>query len=68
VKSTGEKLVRRPDDASADAIIKRIDTFVKTTQPLIDHFSAKGLVHTIDADQSIAAVSAAISKILDAAN
>lgn len=67
VKTTGEKLVRRPDDASADAIIKRIDTFIKTTQPLIDHFSSKGLVHTIDADQSISAVSAAISKILDAA-
>lgn len=65
VKATGEALIRRPDDANADAIIKRIDTFVKTTQPLIDHFSAKGLVYTIDADQSIPDVSASIKHILD---
>ena len=67
VKATGEKLVRRPDDASADAIIKRIDIFRKTTQPLIDYFSGKGLVHTVNADQSIDAVGADIKKILDAA-
>jgi len=66
VKATGEKLVRRPDDASADAIIKRIDIFRKTTQPLIDYFSGKGLVHTVNADQSIDAVGADIKKILDA--
>lgn len=67
VKSTGEKLIRRPDDAHADAIIKRIDIFRKTTQPLIDYFSGKGLVHKINADQSIEAVSAEIKKILDQA-
>ena len=67
VKSTGEKLVRRPDDASADAIIKRIDIFQKTTQPLIDYFSGKGLVHDLNADQSVEAVSAEIKRILDAA-
>jgi len=67
VKETGEKLVRRPDDASADAIIKRIDIFKKTTQPLIDYFSAKGLVKKVNADQSIEAVTADIKKILDAA-
>jgi len=67
VKATGEKLVRRPDDASADAIIKRIDIFRKTTQPLIDYFSGKGLVHTVNADQSIETVGADIKKILDAA-
>ena len=67
VKATGEKLVRRPDDAHADAIIKRIDIFRKTTQPLIDYFSGKGLVHVLKADQSVEAVSAEIKKILDAA-
>jgi adenylate kinase len=67
VKATGEKLIRRPDDAHADAIIKRIDIFQKTTQPLIDYFSGKGLVHELNADQSVEAVSAEIKKILDAA-
>jgi adenylate kinase len=67
VKDTGDKLVRRPDDASADAIIKRIDIFRKTTQPLIDYFSGKDLVHTVNADQSIDKVGADIKQILDAA-
>lgn len=62
---TGETLVRRADDASADAILKRIDTFVATTQPLIDYFEAKGLVKRIDADHSIEAVSAAIQRAID---
>ena len=67
VKGSGEKLVRRADDASADAIIKRIDIFRTTTPAIIEYFSAKGLVHTIKADQSIEAVTADIKKILDAA-
>jgi len=67
VKGTNEKLVRRADDANADAIIKRIDIFRTTTPPIIDYFKAKGLVHVIKADQSIEAVTAAIKQILDAA-
>ena len=56
MKDGGEVLRRRPDDASADAIIKRIDTFLETTQPLISYFEAKGSVRKINADQSIEAV------------
>ena len=60
----GEVLKRRPDDASADAIIKRIDTFLETTQPLINYFEAKGSVRKINADQSIEAVWAEIERAL----
>ncbi len=63
-QGTGERLVRRPDDASADAILKRIDTFVATTQPLIDYFDAKNLVKRVNADQSIEAVSTAIQQVI----
>ena len=49
-------LKRRPDDASADAIIQRIDTFLETTRPLISHFQSSGKVLKINADQSIDAV------------
>ena len=62
---SGAPLKRRPDDASADAVIKRIDTFVQTTQPLIDYFAAKGLVREIQAEQSIEAVWADIKAVLD---
>lgn len=67
LQETGESLKRRPDDASADAIIKRIDTFLETTQPLIDYFAAKDLVRKINADQSIEAVWAEIERALDQA-
>lgn len=64
--ATGEALKRRPDDASADAIIKRIDTFLETTQPLINYFEVKGIVRKINADQSIDAVWADIQRALEA--
>jgi adenylate kinase len=68
LKATGEKLIRRPDDASAHAVIKRIDTFLQTTQPLIEYYEQKGLVHRIDASQPIEAVSAEIKGIIDGAH
>ncbi len=55
------ELTRRADDGSAHAVLKRIDTYVAQTQPLIDYFDARGLVRRIDADQAITAVSAAIA-------
>lgn len=66
-KHTGEALKRRADDANAHAIIKRIETYVETTQPLINYYDGKGLLRRVDADQSIEAVSAAIKQVVDAA-
>lgn len=65
LKATGEKLKRRPDDASAHAIIKRIDTFLATTQPLIAYYEQKGLVARVNAAQSIEAVSQDMQKIIE---
>lgn len=65
--ATGAELVRRPDDGSAHAILKRIDTYVQTTQPLIDYYRAKGSLREVDADQSIPAVSQALQAAIDAA-
>jgi len=60
-----QPLKRRPDDASAHAIIQRIDTFLETTQPLINYFAAKNILRKINADQSIDAVWADIGQALD---
>ncbi|MCC6802477.1 MAG: nucleoside monophosphate kinase [Anaerolineae bacterium] len=65
--ATGTELVRRADDGSAHAILKRIDTYVETTQPLIDYYRAKGLLVEIDADQPIPVVSEALKAAIDAA-
>lgn len=65
LKATGEKLIRRPDDASAHAIIKRIDTYLETTRPLIEYFEQKGLVKRVDASKDIEAVSREIERVID---
>lgn len=66
VTATGESLRRRPDD-EAFAVIKRIDTYVEATRPLIDYYSEQGLLVTIAADQPIEqvneAVTAAIARV-----
>jgi adenylate kinase len=65
LKATGEALKRRPDDASAHAVIKRIDTYLETTQPLIDYYRSRGLVQRIFADQPIAVVNIAMKFAID---
>jgi adenylate kinase len=64
-KATGRQLTRRPDDANAVAIIKRIDTYLETTEPLIRYYQSHGLLHEVDAAQSIDDVSQAIKTLVD---
>lgn len=64
-KATGKPLVRRPDDANAGAIIKRIDTYLETTMPLVDYYEGRGLLTRIDAAQSISEVSQAIKTVIE---
>lgn len=66
VTASGEKLVRRADDASADAIIKRLDSFVRDTKALIPYYEERNLLRRVDAAQSIEAVTAEIDRILKA--
>jgi adenylate kinase len=63
--STGNPLVRRPDDANAGAIIKRIDTYLETTRPLIRYYREKALLTEIDAEQSIENVSRVIKAAIE---
>ena len=62
--ATGEILKRRPDD-EAFGVVKRIDTYLETTMPLIDYYREKGKLVEIDAAQSIDEVSKAIKIVLD---
>jgi adenylate kinase len=65
LKETGETLTRRPDDASAASVIKRIDLYLAETMPLVEYFERFGLVQRVNADQPIDTVSAEIVNILD---
>lgn len=58
--ASGEVLTRRYDDANAFGILRRIDTFLTETAPLIAYYQERGVVVEIDAARSIEAVTAAI--------
>jgi adenylate kinase len=64
-KLNGEELKRRSDDADAIAVIKRIDTYLDSTLPVLEYYRDKGVVHEVDAEQDIPAVSNAIKQIID---
>lgn len=65
LEGTDTLLKRRPDDADAAAVVKRIDTFLDLTQPLIEYFQTKGIVRNVDANQAIEAVTADIKTVID---
>ena len=64
-RDTGMPLVRRPDDASADVVLRRIDTYVETSMPLVNWYRRRGLLRSVDAEQSIGEVSAAIQAVIE---
>lgn len=66
-RETGKPLVRRPDDANAAAIIKRIDTYVDQTMPLLEYYRQAGLLSEIDASPAIEDVSRAIKAVIEQA-
>jgi adenylate kinase len=45
---TGEELITRPDDQE-DAVRRRLEVYKKETAPLIDYYTKKGLLVSIDA-------------------
>jgi adenylate kinase len=64
-KETSKPLVRRADDANAAAVIKRIDTYVEQTYPLVEYYRQAGLLSEIDAEASIPEVSQAIKAVIE---
>lgn len=64
---SGEELKRRPDDADAMAVVKRIDTYLENTIPVLDYYRKQGIVYEVNAEQSIADVSASIEEIINKA-
>ena len=56
-------LVQRADD-SEGTIRKRLQVYAEQTAPLIDYYTNKGLVDTVDATQSIDAVRNAVLEYL----
>ena len=57
----------RADDADPAAIERRLQVFHADTRPLLDFYRERGILRTIDAMQSVEAVSNAILDALTAA-
>lgn len=49
---TGEPLIQRPDD-TAEALKKRMASYHSETVPILTHYKPAGIVHAVNANQSI---------------
>lgn len=61
----GESLILREDD-KPETVKKRLDVYHAQTQPLIDYYTAKNVLKTVDGTQDMDAVFQAIVDILGA--
>lgn len=61
--SCGNELVLRDDD-KAETVLKRLQVYHDQTQPLIDFYTRKGILKTVDGTQDMKDVFAAIVGIL----
>ncbi|MEN7972226.1 MAG: adenylate kinase [Verrucomicrobiota bacterium] len=55
----GGELVQRPDD-QPETIMKRLEVYAEQTEPLIEYYQVRNLIHSIDAAQSIPKVRNAV--------
>lgn len=59
----GTPLYQREDD-KAETVTNRIQVYLKQTAPLIEHYTAAGVLFSIDGQQEIGTVTAALMAIL----
>lgn len=61
----GSELVLRDDD-KPETVQKRLSVYHEQTQPLIDYYKEKGVLHSVDGTQAMDAVFESITEILGA--
>ena len=61
----GSELVLRDDD-KPETVKNRLKVYHEQTQPLIDYYKEKGVLHTVDGTQTMEAVFKSITEILGA--
>ncbi len=61
---TGEELIQRPDD-KPEAIENRLAVYHRQTEPLVDYYRQKELLHDIDASPSADEVFVSLKPLLD---
>ena len=48
----GSQIIQRVDDSDENSIKKRLDTYFLQTEPLIEFYNQKGVVHIVKSDKS----------------
>jgi len=61
---TGDKLVQRPDDTEAKAKT-RIELFHQETKPVISYYAQGGLMHRINANDSMPNIYNEVKSVVD---
>ena len=61
----GEVYLKKRKDDNLEIIMKRYDTFIKETSPLLDYYSEKTSFFKVDATVKIKEISAKIAKIVN---
>jgi adenylate kinase len=63
----GSALIQREDD-NRETIMERLDVYHKQTEPLIDYYSKKGLLQTVDSNRSVEYTTEQLNRILPKGN
>ncbi|MDA9744879.1 adenylate kinase [Candidatus Pelagibacter sp.] len=58
------KIIEKRSDDDLNTILKRYDTYMFTTKPVLDYYSSKSNFHEIDGGQNIAEITNKINNIL----
>ena len=58
------KILENRDDDNISTLLKRYDTYMETTKPILDFYSQKHNFHEIDGDEKIVEISSKIEQIL----
>ena len=60
----GRSAVEGRSDDTPDKIQHRLDVYLEQTEPLVEYFRNRGLLHPIHADRSVEEVSAEVQQVL----
>ena len=58
------KILEKRSDDDLNTILKRYDTYMETTRPVLDFYSSRGYFYEIDGSEKIEAISSKIEQII----
>lgn len=66
VASCGNRVIQRKDDTEA-TVVERLEVYTNRTKPLIEYYSRKNILSTVDGNKSISEVIDDVCAVLEGA-